>query len=311
MRISETYFGNNLVSQINQLQSQQFQLQNQVTTGLKITRPEDNPTAMQQVLNLQSRSATNAQYQTNIGLLQNTATTSATAMNSLQTVVEQANEIATQADGTASAQQLNSYATQIGGLIQQALDLANTQDSSGNYIFGGTANNAKPFTSTTDSSGNITSVTYQGNTSVAQVAISPTLTVSAQVPGANNTGTGPTGLFSDSRTGADLFNHLLTLQKDLASGNTAAVASSDLPNLNKDQDNVIYAIGANGVLQSTLQTVNSAAGQQGSNLGTEISNDSAANLPQAITQLAQTQTSLQAALQSGVMIMHMSILNYL
>lgn len=303
-------FGGNLVAQINQLQSQQFQLQNQVTTGLSLTKPEDDPSVMGQVLDLQAQSSANAQYQSNIAQVQDTATTAATAMNSLQTVVEQANQIAISADSTTSPQQFSAYATQVAGLIQQALELANTQDSQGHYIFGGTANSSAPFVATTDPNGNVTSVTYQGNTSAAQVAISPTLTVSAQTVGANTSGAGPTGLITDSRTGADLFNHLIALQNDLSSGNASAVAS-DSANLHKDQDNVIYQIGSNGVLQSTLQTVNNAAGQQGDNLSTQISNATSANMPEAMTQLSETQTSFQAALQSGVMIMNLSILDFL
>jgi flagellar hook-associated protein 3 FlgL len=304
-------FGSDLVAQMNQLQSQQFQLQNEVTTGLKLTKPEDNPGAIDQVLNLQSQADANNQYQSNISQLQNTASTAATAMNSLQTVIEQANAIATSADGTASPQTLATDATQVAGLIQQALTLANTRDAQGNYVFGGTANGSAPFVAATDASGNVTGVTYQGNTNTAQVSISANLAVSAQTPGANTSGTGPAGLFADSRSGADLFTHLIALKNDLTSGNTAAIASTDAPNLNKDQDNVINQIGANGVLQSTLQTVNDAATQQTNNINTQISNQTGINLPQVITQLNQVQTSFQAALQSGVMIMKLSILNYL
>ncbi len=311
MRISETLFGSNFISQMSQLQSQQFQLQNQVTTGLKLTLPEDNPAGMDQVLNLQTQAGANSQYQTNINELQNSATTASTAMNSLQTLIEQASGIATSADGTTSSQQLSTDATQVQGLIQQALQLANTKDAQGNYIFGGTANNAAPFVAATDSTGNVTSVTYQGNTSVAQVAISSALNVTAQTPGANTTGSGPTGLFADSRAGADVFSHLIALQNDLASGNTAAISSTDAPNLTHDQNNIISEIGANGVLQSTLQTVSNSATQQSNDLNTQISNQTSANMPETLTQLDQVQSAFQAALQSGVMIMNLSILNYI
>jgi flagellar hook-associated protein 3 FlgL len=311
MRVSETMFSSNLMAQMNQLQSQQLQLQNQVTTGLKVTLPEDDPSAMEQVLNLQTQASANSQYQSNISQLQNTATTASTAMNSLQTLIEQANEIATSADGTSSSQQLSTDATQVEGLIQQALQLANTQDAQGNYIFGGTATSSAPFVAATDSTGAVTSVSYQGNTGVAQAAISPTLNVALQTPGANATGSGPAGLFADSRTGADLFSHLIALKNDLTSGNTTAISSTDAPNLTKDQDNIISQIGANGVLQSTLQTAGNSATQQSTNLSTQISNDTSANMPETLTQLDQVQTAFQAALQSGVMIMQLSILDFL
>jgi len=311
MRVSETMFGSNLVSQMNQLQSQQLQLQNQISTGLKLTEPSDDPNTMNSVLNLQAQASATNQYQSNIAQLQSGADTAATAMNSLQTIVEQANQLATQAGGIVSQQDLSNYATEVGGLIKQALQLANTQDAQGNYIFGGTANGSSPFTATTDANGNVTAVTYNGNTNVADVAISANLNVTAQTIGANATGSGPTGLFTDSRSGADLFNHLIALQNDLTTGNTSAIAATDAPNLTKDQNNIIGQIGSNGVLQSTLQVVGNSATQQTNNINTDISNRTNVDIPKAITQLNQTQTSFQAALQSGVMIMQLSILDFL
>ena len=111
MRISTSLFTNNLLAQMNQLQGQQIQLQNQATTGLKVTLPEDDPAAMDQVLDLQTQAAANTQYQSNITQLQSTATTAASAMNSLQTITEQAGEIATEAGGVNSSTQLATYAT--------------------------------------------------------------------------------------------------------------------------------------------------------------------------------------------------------
>jgi flagellar hook-associated protein 3 FlgL len=311
MRISSSLFTNNLLSQMNQLQGQQIQLQNQATTGLKVSLPEDDPAAMNQVLALQTQDAANTQYQSNITQLQSTATTAASAMNSLQTITEQAGEIATEAGGVNSSTQLANYATQVGSLIQEALQAANTQDAQGNYIFGGTINNQPPFAATTDSDGNVTAVAYKGNTNVSQCQIGPGQTVTAQVPGENTTGTGPAGLLADSRSGADLFRDLISLQQNLTSGNTSAIASTDSPNLTTDENNLVSGIAENGVLQSTLESAGTAATQLGNSLATQTSNLTSADLATTLTKLDQTQTAYQAAMQSGVMIMNLSILDFI
>ena len=107
MRISDSNFTDNFLSQIQQLEQQQNTLQEQSSSGLKVTLPEDNPAVMARVLNLQTDSAANAAYQSNITQLQDTATASAAAMNSLQTIISQVNEIATEAsNGTNSSSQL-------------------------------------------------------------------------------------------------------------------------------------------------------------------------------------------------------------
>ncbi len=311
MRISQSLFTSNLLAEMNQLQSQQLQLQNQTTTGLKVTLPEDDPSVMNQALTLQMQASANNQYQSNIEELQNTATTAAAAMNSLQTITEQAAEIATEASGLSSSTQLANYATQVGNLIQEALQAANSKDTQGNYIFGGTINDQPPFSATQDASGNVTGVAYQGNTSVSQSIIGPGQTVTAQVPGANSTGSGPAGLLADSRSGADLFGDLISLQQNLTSGNTDAISSTNSANLTKDENQIVSGIAENGVLQSTLEAASATATQVGTTITTQSSNITGADLATTLTKLDQTQTALQAAMQSGVMIMNLSILDFI
>ena len=113
--------------------------------------------------------------------------------------------------------------------------------------------------------------------------IGPGQTVSAQVPGENTTGTGPAGLLADSRSGADLFRDLISLQQNLTSGNTAAIASTDSPNLTKDENNIVSGIAANGVLQSTLESASTAATQLGTSITTQTSNLTSADLATTLT----------------------------
>jgi flagellar hook-associated protein 3 FlgL len=312
MRISNLTFNGSFLNEISSLEQQQNTLQEQASSGLKVSLPEDNPAVMAQVLNLQTSGAANTQYQNNITQLQSAATTTGSAMSSLQTISSQASEIATNASsGTTSSTQLAAYASQVEALIQQAVSLGNTQDANGNYIFSGTATTTQPFTTTTDASGNITAVTYQGNTNVAESDIGPNTTVTAQVPGENSTGSGAQGLFADSRTGANLFNDLIQLHQDLTSGNTSAIASTDAPALTNDDDHIINQISANGVMQSALTAAGNIATATSTNITTQVSNDTNADLAETMTQLDQTQTAYEAALESGSMVMNVSLLNFL
>jgi len=311
MRVSSSAFPDSFIYETNQLQNQQTLLQTEATTGLQFTTAGQNPAGMSEALDLQADSSANTQYQNNITQLQDSATTSYNALNGLQTLISQASTIAAGVGGTTSPSGLAQDATQIGSIIQQALQLANTQDSNGNYIFGGTNVSEPSFVAATDSNGNVTGVTYQGNTSIAGAEIAPGVTVSAQTLGANTTGTGPRGLITDTRSGADLFNHLVSLQNDLSSGNISAVTSTDTENLSNDESNIAYQVGSNGVVQSTLTNTNDVATQQGTTLTTQMSNLTSANLATTLTQLQQTQTAYQAALESGVQVMQISLLNYL
>ncbi|HZM03916.1 MAG TPA: flagellar hook-associated protein FlgL [Candidatus Saccharimonadales bacterium] len=312
MRISNTAFSDNFLYTVNNLQQQENTLQSEASSGQKISRPEDNPSVMAQVLNDQASQASAAHYSSNITQLQSEATTSATAMNSLQTLSSRVNEIATLAsNGTNSSAQLSTYANEMTSLIQQAAQIGNTQDGEGNYIFSGTASNKEPFATATDASGAVTSVSYQGNSNTAQSEIASNVKVAALVPGANTSGSGALGLFADSRTGVDLFAHMISLQQDLASGNAAAISTTDAAAVANDADHIVAQISANGVMQSALTTAGNIATSQTANLTTQISGDTNADLAQTLTQLDQTQTAYEAALESGTKIMGLSLLNYI
>jgi flagellar hook-associated protein 3 FlgL len=267
---------------------------------------------MRQALDLQAQDSQLAQYRQNIASLQGQATSSYTAISGLQTISARAGELATMADGTRSPQELSVYATEVTQLIQQGVQLMNSTWQ-GNHIFGGTQTTQPPFVATTDANGNVTGVTYQGNDSVPAAEIAAGATVSVQVPGANTSGSGPAGLITDTRNGADFFNHLIALQNHLLAGNTTAISSQDQPALAKDEENITSQIANNGLIQSHLATADSLAATQSLSVKQSVSQISDADLAQTLTELSATQTAYQAALQSGAKLLNpnMTLLNYL
>ena len=135
--------------------------------------------------------------------------------------------------------------------------------------------------------------------------------MSAQVVGENTSGSGLRGLIADSRSGADFFNHLISLQNNLLAGDTAAIASTDRAALAQDEDNILYHISNNGALQARLEAANSATKDRSMTVETQVSREVDADLAQTFVKLGQVQTAYQAALQSGGTIMNMSLLNFL
>ena len=312
MRIAGTSYTDSLVSQLNFLTSQQYQLQSQVSTGLRIQAPEDDPAGMAQALGLETDTAAATQYAQNISTLQTGANTAYSAMQQIKTISDRAGEIATLADGTKTPTELQAYATEVNQLIQQAVQLANGKNGD-HYIFSGTKSDTPPFSATTDASGNVTAVTYQGNTNVAQTEIAQGTTLAIDTPGANTTGSGPRGLLTDSRYGADFFNHLISLQKDLASGNTANISKVDQPALTKDEDNLIYQISNNGVLQSRLDSAATSNSNLQSSLQQSLTKVAGVDMTKAITDLSQAQSTYQAALASSSVLLQLqqTVLTYL
>jgi flagellar hook-associated protein 3 FlgL len=280
---------------------------------LSVSAPSDNPDAMETTLDDLSSQSAQQQFSSNISTVQSKANSIYSVLQSLQTISNRVGEIATSAGGATNSQSdLNNYAGEVTSLIQQAAQLVNSKDpATGQYLFGGTDSGQQPFTVTTDANGNVTGVTYSGNSSVNQTEIASGVNVSVDVPGVNTTGSGAQGLITDSRTGADLFNHLISLQNNLLAGNTSAISGTDSTNLQNDENNLTYQVAYNGNVQTRLNTASAFATSQSNSLTGLISNASSADLATTMTQLTQAQTAYQAALESSASIMQLSILNFL
>jgi flagellar hook-associated protein 3 FlgL len=310
MRIATNTYTNSLIDQLNSLALRQSQLQNQVATGKRVQNPADDPAAMRRVLDLQAEAGSVTQFQSNIASEQDRATAVYSALKSLKTVSDRASEIATSADDLKSPAELSAYASEITQLIQQSVQAANAQHN-GTGLFGGTQTDQPAFVLATDAAGHVTSVTYQGDQGVAPTEISEGVTVSSQIVGANTTGAGPRGLITDSASGADFFNHLISLQNHLLSGDTADIAATDRSQLTKDEDNLIFHVSDNGAVQSRLEASASLLSDRATGLDGQISQQSDADLAQTLVHLSASQNAYQAALQSGAKLFGLSLMDYL
>lgn len=310
MRVSANTFSDTLVTQLANLAARQQRLQTQAATGQRIRLPEDDPVALRRVLDLQTEFSATGQYRRNISSQSELAKASYSNINSLKTISDRAGEIATLADDLKSPEELRAYATEVTEMIKQAVHLMNSE-SRGDALFGGTQTDRAAFVLTTDASGQVTSVAYQGNTAQAEVEISENVLISSQVIGANITGSGPRGLITDSRSGADFFQHLIELQNHLTSGDVTSIANTDRAALSRDEDNILYHISSNGAIQARLEAASALTEDRGTALESQVSQETDADLAQTLVKLSQTQTAYQAALQSGAKAMSLSLLDYL
>lgn len=310
MRVTSNTFPNTLREQLLRLNQRQSRLQGQAATGQLLTLPEDNPAAMRRVLDMQGEAGSVGQYRSNVARHQELATATYSGLKALRSLVDRAGEIATLAGGIQPGRDLKLYATEVNGLIEQALQVANTQNR-GDYLFAGTKADQAAFVAARDANGNVTSVAYQGNEEVAESEVSTQLELSSQIPGANSSGTGVRGLMSDTRSGADLFKHLLALRDRLDAGDASAVSANSLDELKADEEHLLVHMGANGAVQARLETTESLLKDRSASIEVLVSKEADADLSQTLVRLSEIQTAYQAALQSGGSILNRSLLDYL
>ncbi len=160
-----TNFTSNLAAQ----EAQIGVLQNQISTGVTVQTPDQNPAAFQtatlandQVAALNNDNTTQAKIQTQLGSVNNIYSSVSSLFDNVQSVLEQA------LNGTTSTQNLQSLATQVHSAQQQLVGLGNTTGADGTYLFGGTRGSIPPFQS------NATGATvYVGDSGQSQAAITP------------------------------------------------------------------------------------------------------------------------------------------
>jgi flagellar hook-associated protein 3 FlgL len=287
-----------MIQQIQTLSAQQAQYQQQLSSGDRITNPSDDPSAMNQVLNMQSQMQSLQQISSNNSTATAITQQSYSALNNLQSISTSAGELVTEgASGTTSPADYAAYSQQLTQLIKQALDTANTQYN-GNYIFGGTQTTTPPFTATYDASGNVTGVTYTGTASGISMETGQGNTVSPYTDGATN------------QQMADFINNLVTLQSAMNSASPTAVQATQ-SSLQTSEDNVITAVSGIGAVQSGLQADQALNQSAFTSLQGLVSTDTSTDVATTTVQFSQAQAAYQAALEAGAKIMADPLINLL
>lgn len=142
MRIATSTIYSNQTLSIENLESQ-YQLQGQeLSTGISLNEPSDDPTIIAQDLSVRNDSAVTTQVGQNLTGLNNMLATTDSTLSSLTSLLQSARNLAIEgASDTVTPNQRGSIGQQINQLLQQAVGLANTQYD-GKYIFSGTAASA-------------------------------------------------------------------------------------------------------------------------------------------------------------------------
>lgn len=171
---------------LNGLANQEAQistLQQQISTGSTVQNAAQNPAAYEtaalasdQITQLTNDSTTQSTIQTQLGAANSAYGSMSSLLDSVQSVVEQG------LNGATNAENLNALADQVQSASQQLLSLGNTQLPNGSYLFGGTRGNIPPFQ--LDSTGATPGgVAYYGDAGQSQVNIDGSTTANALVTG--------------------------------------------------------------------------------------------------------------------------------
>jgi flagellar hook-associated protein 3 FlgL len=163
MRIDTlSYFSTSLPG-IRENQVAIARLNEQISTGLRLLAPKDNPLDTEKVLQLSNRVATRSQHAANQDRAEITLKYEQTVVQEMQKALKDARGLLS-ISPSASQELRNVHAEQLKGTFNHILGLLNTRDPGGNYIFAGHQTDDVPFenTSLSTTPSTIQATTYNG-----------------------------------------------------------------------------------------------------------------------------------------------------
>lgn len=168
MRVTTGMIYDTGVSQIQKQNARLLDTQQQVATGRRILRPSDDPVASARALEVSQSKSVNTLYAANQGYAND-------ALKLVDSKLGAANDIVTyvrtraveSGNGIYTASEQASIATDLTQQFDALLGIANSQDSTGEFVFGGYRSNTQPFTG-----GLAGGVGYQGDQGARTLQIS-------------------------------------------------------------------------------------------------------------------------------------------
>lgn len=214
MRISTAWAQQLNVNAMSSQQTKLAKVQQQLSSGLKMTAPADDPAAAVRVLDLEGSIAKTNQYQSNISAARGRLTLEESALDASGNILDRAKELTMQGmnDSLNSTDRL-SVKFEVDQLIQELAATANTQNANGEFIFSGSLSKVAAFKLNSATGEYV----YQGGTQQRALQISPTRQVADGDLGFNVfENVNSTSLAVDENGKRSIFSTLKSLSDGLA-----------------------------------------------------------------------------------------------
>jgi flagellar hook-associated protein 3 FlgL len=149
MRISTLMMYQQTMGGITNSQSSWLKYGEQMSTGLRVNRPSDDPIAASQAVVLSQAQAQTSQFASARSFATQRISQEENTLSSVTSAIQSAQEkIVYAGNGTLSDDDRASLATDLQGIRDQLMNLANSQDGNGRYMFAGYKTDSAPFDTT-------------------------------------------------------------------------------------------------------------------------------------------------------------------
>lgn len=271
----------------------------QMSSGLKISQPSDDPYGASQVVTLNGQLSQLTSYSSNVSDGTAWLNTASGALTDINSSLQRVRELVVEAgNGTMSAADRSSAAAEVGQLIDSIKSSANAQYN-GSYVFSGTATTTAPYLSgSTD--------TYQGDSGTVTRTIGPNTSVAVN--------TNISTLLGSGSGDGKLLDTLRGVAADLSGGTTAngdSLRTTDLTNLDSGLATLGTMQANAGALTDRLSLASSRLQTMQQTATAQLANTQDADLSQTAIDYSTEQAAYTAALKAGATIVQTSLVNFL
>lgn len=280
MRVNPLYVSN-LVNALNQASATQQTLSQQLSSGRSVNALSDDPVASGQNVLLSDQISSNDTFTHTAASVSSMLQVTDTALGSVTTQLNQAISLATSANnGTMNADNLQAISTQLAGIRDEVVALANTSYL-GVYVFSGSNGSTAAFASGTG--------TYQGSSNVNYLV----------TPNGQSIQLNVTGDQVFTAAGGDVLGTLNKLIADFSTYPAGATAAADTTQLTAALNHVSGQRIVIGNAMSRLSAAESSAQSQSTQLLAQQTDLIQADYAKIATALSASETQ-QAALSQVI-----------
>lgn len=300
MRLSTSQIFHQSVTSMLSQQTELAKTQQQLATGERLLSPSDDPDAATRILDLNHIIETTEQYQRNSDFANTRLALEETVLTDVGELLQRSRELSVQANNaTMSANDRESLAFEVRANIGSLIQLSNSQDASGEYLFSGFQAETIPFVD--NGLGNFSYDGDQGQRSL-QIGARRSVTV-------GDAGNEVFMKVDDGAGGVDsMFSMLYDFATDLEANTPSATT---LTRLDSALDTVLNTRASIGARLNSVENQKTANESFSALLQQNRSELEDLDYAEAVSRFEQQLIALQASQQTFVKIEGLSLFNYL
>ena len=300
MRISTSWIFQQGVNAMLDQQTTLAKTQQQLATGKRILAPSDDPAAATRILDLNQVIETTNQFQRNADFAEARLALEETSLSGAVDILQRIRELSVQAlNDTISSEDRRIIAVEVRENIDALIQLSNSRDANGEYLFSGFKTDTEPFSH--DGSGNFSYAGDQGQRSL-QIGANKQVSI-------GDSGVDVFMKIDDGAGGiSSMFETLYDFAIDLEANNPSGITLTRLDSAIEEVLNIRTSIGARLNNIDSQRNMNDAF-----DLLMQENRSSLEDLDytEAISRFERQLLALQASQQSFIKIEGLSLFNYL